>query len=134
LSTPTPARATTLREEAAERTEAVTFVSERIMRAEKEGIMASRSAAERFLGWWISKRGERRARPSGETFSGIRILGRLEGGVVLSWGVRAEGAILIVSVEDSGLKLSGRSNGCRCEWVEALGRRYSQLVNEDDEV
>jgi hypothetical protein len=96
LSTPTPARATTLRDEAAERTEAVTFVSERIMRAEKVGIMARSSEAERFLGWWISKWGERRARPSGETFSGIRILGRLEGGVVLSWGGRAEGAILIV--------------------------------------
>lgn len=78
LSTPTPARATTFRFFAAARTSAVTFVSERIMSAWYEGICDMRSEGERPFGWSMSKCGERRARPSGETFSGMRILGRVE--------------------------------------------------------
>jgi len=74
--------------------------------------MERRSEAERFFGWWISwelldlgfglreKRltnaAPRRARPSGDTFSGMRILGRLgvEGGSWGSSGAIAEGAIV----------------------------------------
>lgn len=66
------------------------------MRAEYWGMISRRSEGERDLGWSIWKCGERRARPSGETFSGMRIRGR---GVVESWsGVeRAEGAIVSLS-------------------------------------
>lgn len=55
---------------------------------------ARRSIAERFFGWWISKCGARRARPSGETFSGMRIFGRggVEGEEEGEEGI-AEGAI-----------------------------------------
>ena len=54
---------------------------------------ASRSKAERFLGWWMSNLSPRRARPSAETFSGMRILKRLgvEGD---DDGETAEGAMI----------------------------------------
>ena len=42
-----------------------------------------RSECESPFGWSMSKYGERSARPSGETFSGIRILGRVDEGMML---------------------------------------------------
>lgn len=50
---------------------------------------------ERFLGWWISKAVPSNARPSTDTFSGMRILGRSLGFEVGSLEVgRAKGAIV----------------------------------------
>lgn len=65
--------------------------------------MERRSSAERFFGWWISNESPKRASPSGETFSGIRILGLLEVVESASWDGRADGAIVCQSL------------GC-CDW------------------
>jgi hypothetical protein len=90
LSTPTPARATTLSFLAASSNSAVTFVSERTMRASYSPMISlSSSGLNPFFSstsnWPLS-----RASPSGDTFSGIRILDFWEctgTGILGSWGL-----------------------------------------------
>lgn len=78
LSTPTPALATTFKLLPAASSSAVTFVSDRTSRASYSGMISKSLPADKPLRSSTSKVFRSRARPSGDSFSGLRTFGRVE--------------------------------------------------------